>query len=40
MAESMKQVDLNLQNRRLLLILLGVLVALIAITVVTVIVRN
>jgi len=40
MAESMKQVDFNLQNRRLLLILLGVLAALIAITVITVIVRN
>ncbi len=40
MAEPMKQVDLNAQNRRVLLIVLGVLITLIAITVITVLVRN
>lgn len=37
---SMKEVDLRVQNRRLLMILLGVLAALVMITVVTVLVRN
>jgi len=36
----MKQIDLNLQNRRVVLILLGVLITLIAITVITVLVKN
>ena len=40
MAETMKQADLNVQNRRVLLIVLGVLITLIAITVITVLVRN
>jgi hypothetical protein len=40
MAETMKQADLNVQNRRVLLIVLGVLITLIAITVITVLVKN
>jgi len=40
MAESLKQANPNLQNRRVLLILLGVLITLIAITVITVLVKN
>jgi hypothetical protein len=40
MAETMNQADPNLQNRRVLLILLGVLLTLIVITVITVLVKN
>jgi hypothetical protein len=36
----MKEADLQLQNRRTLMILLGVLVTLIIITVITVVVKN
>lgn len=36
----MKEADLQFQNRRTLMILLGVLVALVIITVVTVLVKN
>jgi hypothetical protein len=40
MAEAMNRVNHNVQNRRVLLILLGVLTALIVVTVITVLVKN